>query len=64
MKTLKLYSVLLLVVWLITSCEKEKNTGEMPVSLKGVFVINEGAFVSDISFSIFFSADLKAFAEA
>ncbi len=53
MKSLKLYSVLLLVMWLITSCEKEKNTGEMPVSLKGVFVINEGAFGQsngDISF--------------
>ncbi len=53
MKSIKLYSVFCIVVWLITSCEKEKHTGVIPTSLKGVFVINEGAFGQsngDISF--------------
>lgn len=58
MKTLKIYVVILASVWLATSCEKEKHDDPAPLvtlpdSVKGAFVINEGAFGQsngDISF--------------
>ena len=45
MRTLKIYTTILVCAWMITSCEKTKNDDTVSFHLsKGFFIVNEGAF--------------------
>ena len=53
MKNLKQYSLFVALIMMTISCEKEKNGGGGPSDMRGVFIVNEGAFGQsngDVSF--------------